>query len=80
MTDYVAAPDSSRDGVTLRGVGRYQPAAGVTDSLLADTTDERDGLRVGRLVAERDGDTVHVRATARFKPQGDRADWPDVVP
>jgi hypothetical protein len=83
VTDYVPAP-SSDDGVTLRDAGRYQPAAGVTDSLLADTTDERDGLRVGRLTAEREpgGDThtVHVRATARFKPAGERSEWPDAVP
>jgi len=78
ITDYVPAP--SDDGLTLRDVGRYQPAQNVTDSLLADTAEDRDSLRVGRLEAERNGDTVHVSATARFKPQGDRGSWPDAVP
>lgn len=52
--------------------------------------------RVGRLATERDGTTVHVRATARFKPcsesesrtnpepdsgpAGERNGWPDAVP
>ena len=80
VTDYVPAPSGSDAGVPLREIGRYQPAPGVQDTLLADTTDERDGLRVGRLVADREDDTVHVRATARFKPQGDREDWPAAVP
>jgi hypothetical protein len=78
VTDYVPAP-SGDGGVTLRDVGRYQPAAGVTGSLLADTTDERESLRIGHLDAERNGDTVHVRATARFKPAGERSEWPDAV-
>ncbi|MCS3697192.1 BREX-1 system adenine-specific DNA-methyltransferase PglX [Salinibacter ruber] len=79
VTDYVPSP-TDNGGVTLRDVGRYQPAPGVQDTLLADTTEERENLRVGRLEAERDGDIVHVRATARFKPQGDRDSWPDAVP
>jgi hypothetical protein len=81
VTDYVPAP-SADEGVGLRALGRYQPAPGAPDSLLADTTDERDGLRVGRLTADRasDGETVHVRATARFKPSGDPESWPDAVP
>jgi hypothetical protein len=78
------APPAEGAGVGLRTIGRYQPAEGAPASLLADTTDARDGLRVGRLVAEQDDDgdthTVHVRATARFKPQGERSEWPEAVP
>ncbi|MCS4139530.1 hypothetical protein GGQ13_002985 [Salinibacter ruber] len=79
VTDYVPTP-SEDSGVTLRDLGRYQPAPGVQDTLLADTTEERGKLRVGRLDAERDGEVVHVRATARFKPEGDRESWPAAVP
>ncbi|WP_431978672.1 Eco57I restriction-modification methylase domain-containing protein [Salinibacter sp.] len=83
VTDYVDAPEDS-GGVTLREIGRYQPAPGVQDTLLAETTDERDGLRVGHLAAESetDGDalTVTVHATARFKPEGEPENWPDAVP
>lgn len=61
---------SDDSGAGLRAIGRYQPASGVTESLLAATTEQRDGLRVGRLVATQDETngsyTVHVRATARF--------------
>jgi uncharacterized protein Yka (UPF0111/DUF47 family) len=84
ITDYVADPDSGRDGSRkhsgLRQIGRYQPAPGATTSLLADTTTERDGLRIGTLSATQDDDTVQVRATARFKPDGPRESWPGVVP
>ena len=73
-------PPTANEGVGLRAIGRYQPAPGAPDSLLAATTETHDGLRVGRLVAERTGDTVHVRATARFKPGEDRESWPDAVP
>jgi hypothetical protein len=46
-------------------------ADGVASTPLADTTTDRDGLRVGRAgVAEDDGELV-VRATARFRPDGD---------
>ena len=79
VTDYIPAP-SDDGGVTLHDAGRYQPASDVQNTLLADTTEEREKLRVGRLGAESDGDIVHVRATARFKPEGDRESWPDAVP
>jgi hypothetical protein len=81
VTDYVAAPESGQDGgVGLRAIGRYQPVPGAPDSLLAATTEQRDGLRIGRLTATHRGDAVTVRATARFKPHGERSEWPDVVP
>jgi hypothetical protein len=89
VTDYVAAPESGQDGgVGLRAIGRYQPVPGATDSLLAATTEQRDGLRIGRLTATHRGDAVTVHATARFKPpesgagtgSGDGDTWPDVVP
>jgi len=81
ITDYVTEP---ADGVGVRDIGRYQPAASVTESLLADTTEEWNGLRIGTLSAEKndtgDPHTLAVRATARFKPEGEREMWPDAVP
>ena len=81
ITDYVTEP---ADGVSVRDIGRYQPAASVTESLLADTTEEWNGLRIGTLSTEKDDTggphTLAVRATARFKPEGEREMWPDAVP
>jgi hypothetical protein len=81
ITDYVTEPAK---GVDVRDIGRYQPAADVTESLLADTTEEWDGLRIGTLSVKQnetgDTHTITVRATARFKPDGDRGMWPDIVP
>ena len=73
LTDYVAEP-TERTGVRLTELeARYQPAPGVQTSLLADTTTERDGLRIGTLTADREGDTVRVHATARYKPDADES-------
>ncbi len=73
LTDYVAEP-TERTGVRLTELeARYQPAPGVQTSLLADTTTERDGLRIGTLSAEREGDTVRVHATARYKPDAEES-------
>lgn len=73
VTDYVTAPDGSTDGLGLQEIGdRYQPAPGVGGSILADTTRDREKLKLGRLFAEVDDTdgsaTVTVRATARYKP------------
>jgi hypothetical protein len=58
-------------GTPLGDLPGITPAVGVGATVLTDTTTDRTGLRVGRAgVAERDGDLV-VRATARFKPDGD---------
>ena len=71
LTDYLAEPEGPASiGLTELGT-RYQPAPGVQQSLLADTTSERDGLRIGTLSAERPSDTVIVRATVRYKPKDD---------
>ncbi len=82
LPDYVAAPPAGA-GRSLRDVGRYQPAPGVRDSLLGATAAERDKLRIGRLVVTTDAapgaaaTTVHVRATARYKPAEGKA--PELV-
>jgi hypothetical protein len=74
VTDYLDAPDG--DGVALTGIGnRYQPVPGVGESIVTDTTEERDGLRIGHLVAETAGEEddrdVILSATARYKPGAD---------
>jgi type I restriction-modification system DNA methylase subunit len=75
LTDYVGAPEDG-GGVALTGIGtRYQPVPGVGDSIVTDSTEERDGLRVGRLVSEIEGEEgdrdVIISATARYKPDAD---------
>jgi hypothetical protein len=46
----------------------YHPPAGLADSILTETIETRDGLRVGEAVVERDVDGVHIALTARYKP------------
>jgi len=84
ITNWMTAPSKGK-GIGLREIGRYQPAEGVTETVLADKTDERAKLHIDRLIVETastDDDTVpvHVRAIARFKPEGERESWPAAVP
>ena len=57
------------DGPTLAAVSFTQPAEGVAESVLSETTEEKPNLRVGRATVERESEhTVTVRLTARYKP------------
>ncbi|WP_128478815.1 Eco57I restriction-modification methylase domain-containing protein [Halorussus pelagicus] len=55
---------------------RSVPAAGVGDSILAETSADREGLRVGAVrVREDDTGALELAATARYKPaNGERED------
>ncbi len=66
LFDYLQVRD---DGPALDGLGRYRPAPGVTDGLLAATTETHDGLRIGRVEAAREDGAVTLRATLRYKPE-----------
>jgi len=57
------------DGSTLGEIGFTQPAQGVAESVLSETTEAKPNLRVGRAAVERESEhTVTVRLTARYKP------------
>ncbi|WP_135825125.1 Eco57I restriction-modification methylase domain-containing protein [Halorussus ruber] len=62
-----------RSGPTLAATG--VPAAGVGDSVLAETAADRDGLRIGEVrMRNADGELV-LEVTARYKPEtGERDD------
>jgi hypothetical protein len=67
ITEYVPEP-STEDGVAITEIGRYEPASGVTDSILAETEETREKLHIGSLYAEVEENCVTVQATARYKP------------
>jgi type II restriction/modification system DNA methylase subunit YeeA len=54
------------EGPDLPDIGRFQPTS--TDILDA-TTDDHEKLRVGEVRTERDGSSVTIYATARYKPE-----------
>jgi hypothetical protein len=67
LLDYVtAAPDHE----SLDEMGRFQPPeTASTDSVLYDTADDRENLRVGTVSCERAGaESIIIYATARYKP------------
>ncbi|SDY52379.1 Eco57I restriction-modification methylase domain-containing protein [Halopenitus persicus] len=58
------------DGPDLPDIGLFQPtASGILDA----TAEKHENLRVGDVRTERDGTTVTVSATARYKPEDEDA-------
>jgi type II restriction/modification system DNA methylase subunit YeeA len=63
LLDYLG---NYEEGPNLPDLGLYQPAG---SSMLDATTEEYDNLRVGDVRTERDGGTVTLYATVRYKPE-----------
>jgi hypothetical protein len=58
------------EGPTLTEIGFAQPPAGITESILSETSEEKANLRIGRAAVEREGPkTVEIRLSARYKPE-----------
>jgi hypothetical protein len=51
----------------------YQPPSGLANSILTETSETRDGLRVGEAKVDRNMDNVHIALTARYKPEDEDA-------
>ena len=66
LLDYV---EPYADGSTLAELATYQPPKGVGDTKLTATKDDYENLRIGTVTTERDGGTVTIHATARYKPE-----------
>ncbi len=64
LLDYIGGYDN---GKTLGDI--YFPAEGVSNSILTDTTDERDSLRLGTIELRQNDDGLTLLASARYKPQ-----------
>jgi hypothetical protein len=66
LMDYLG---SYSDGKALSDLQGYQPAPGVSDTPLAETTESKNNLRVGELQAQREGRKIVIEATSRYKPE-----------
>lgn len=61
---------SYSDGQTLSEVGLSQPPAGSSDSILTDTAEDREKLKVGTVEVVRESPTsIEIQLTARYKPE-----------
>ncbi|AGB37023.1 Eco57I restriction-modification methylase domain-containing protein [Natronococcus occultus] len=61
---------SYNDGYTLADIGFAQPPAGAGDSILTDTAEDRENLRIGDVEIDRESPTsLEIRLTARYKPE-----------
>ena len=64
LLDYIGGYD---EGDTLGDM--YFPAEGISDSILADTADDRDSLRLGDIRIKENGDSLTLLVSARYKPE-----------
>jgi type I restriction-modification system DNA methylase subunit len=58
-------------GTSLGALSGYQPAPEVGDSVLVKTTEARDNLRINAVDMTRTGETMVIKASARYKPETD---------
>lgn len=72
--DIAAYLDDEPDGEQLADAGLYQPTVDA-DSLLTTTKgDDYETTKIGAIHVERDGDTIEIAATVRYKPDDPDAD------
>jgi type II restriction/modification system DNA methylase subunit YeeA len=72
LLDYLG---NYEEGPTFPDVGLFQPSE---SNVLDATTEEYEKLRVGDVRAERDGASVTISATARYKPEDEDAHETDI--
>jgi len=66
LMDYLG---SYEEGEKLEEFSGYQPASGVSESLLSETTETKDNLRFGDVRVSKEGRKVVIEASARYKPE-----------
>jgi len=66
LLDYIAP---YQDGPKLAELDGYQPAPGRSGTVLAETTETRDNLRLGSVRTETSESKLTIEATARYKPE-----------
>ncbi|QRV16316.1 N-6 DNA methylase [Haloterrigena salifodinae] len=66
LLDYLGTYD---EGEPLNEVSGYQPPSGVADSILSETSETRENLRVGDIKVRDNSSKTQVLATARYKPE-----------
>lgn len=66
LPDYLGTYDS---GVSLGEISGYQPPSGVSESILSDTSEDRESIRIGRINVDSKSGELVIKATARYKPK-----------
>ncbi len=56
-------------GEALGDLSGYQPPGGVSDSILYHTSETKENLRIGKVETRKEGSSVIVLASARYKPE-----------
>lgn len=58
-----------QDGKTLNDL--YTPASGVSDKPVSETSEDKEKLQVGSVETEKNGDSVTLLVSARYKPENE---------
>jgi hypothetical protein len=66
LLDYLG---SYEEGKKLQDFPGYQPSQGVSETILSETTETRDNLRIGDVQVSRKNLKVTIEASARYKPE-----------
>lgn len=66
IRDYIG---NYSEGKTLEDV--YMPPDGISDTVLDDTKEDRENLKIGKVKFEESDETLVLHATAKYKPEDD---------
>jgi type II restriction/modification system DNA methylase subunit YeeA len=66
ISDYIRDYDKGR---TLGELSEYQPHQAIHESILAETTETKEGLQIGSVTVENKGLKTLILANARYKPE-----------
>jgi type II restriction/modification system DNA methylase subunit YeeA len=68
LMDYISPYDS---GERLADINGYQPAQGASESILGETAETKDNLRIGSVSVVDNGPKLVVQVSARYKPENE---------
>ncbi|MFB6186498.1 MAG: Eco57I restriction-modification methylase domain-containing protein, partial [Halobacteriaceae archaeon] len=66
IADYLGNFD---EGKALTELSGYQPASKRSETILSDTAEDRENLRIGTVSTQKQGNTITVLASGRYKPE-----------
>ena len=66
LLDYLGTYEN---GECLKEVSGYQPPSGIADSILSETSESRENLRIGDVEIQEKKSKIRILATARYKPE-----------
>lgn len=67
VKDYLTTPLDNLDGKTLGEM--YMPVEGLSKSILTDTKEDRDNIKIGSIEFKENGSSLILRVSVKYKPE-----------